>query len=627
MRLWMIIFVVVCFALERPGVGGDEERPTPAVPNAAGGRSAGASGVKPSAPAVRSSRSSVIDASTSMPNLETTDHDADQARVAALGAIDRLRQAAAKQAGDPKADVSGMTSKFIDVLQKRVDLIDKWRKQRDARLAALHPQVDPRAQAEEQKKELARLETKLKRADSDATTLLPDVFLVTSGTIDDVVLEKMKEALDSARNDLNERKTADKSLDDDFDKTKKNVEALKADRIKAQRTLESLEAEMGDKQAAVAAAARADDVALAKQELINYQWELRIARERPAAIDARIALGTELGRAFEVQAKVLDVQIELATKTVEQMNKRYNALLDRRRVDLRAAAVRAERNAEKSKDPIERHRAKRSVELFELEQQILIDEQRAATNVYLSPQELTVLADRAQADLEHLKKLANEVDRDAHVAARLNHEFRRMGSNRDTSVRDDLARASFQLNYLENELTEVERTLMDDAREDRFELEALLSAIPESRRKAARQVVDSIEAERRGLLDRRRRVLEHMVERAEKAHKQILRRLRAIDEKYAFLQSRVFWIRDAEPLGAASIEPLRREIVRTGGAIDGIFDDVVDRSMWRTTSSEFVVAAALAIVVPAASILLASALKRRLDKSEPVRVVVASSNS
>lgn len=626
MRSRMIIIGLVLIAFEP--ARGDDDRPSPAVPNVAAGRSTPrASELKPIPPSVRSPRPSPIDISTSMPNSETTDRDAEQARVAALGAIDRLKEAAAKQAGDPKADPSGMTSKFIDVLQKRVELIDKWRKQRDARLAALHPQVDPKAQAEEQKKELARLEAKLKRAEADPTTLLPEVFLANSATIDDALLEKMKEALDSARNDLDDRKTADKALDDDFDKTKRDVEALKAERIKAQRTLESLEAQMGDKQAAVAAAARADDVALAKQKLINYQWELRIARERPAAIEARAALGTELGRAFEVQAKVLDVQIELATKTVEQMNKRYKSLLDRRRADLQAAAVRAERSAEKSKDPIERHRAKRSVELFELEQQILIDEQRAATNVYLSPQELTVLADRAEADLEHLKKLANEVERDAHIAARLNHEFRRMGSNRSARVRDDLARASFQLNYLENELTEVERTLLDDAREDRFELEALLSAIPESRRKAARAVVDSIEAERRGLLDRRRRVLENMVERAESAHKQIVRRLRAIDEKYAFLQSRVFWIRDAEPLGAESIEPLRRELARVVGAVDGIFDDVVDRSMWRRTSSEFVAAVALAIVVPAASLLLGVALRRRLERSEPARVVVASPNS
>lgn len=626
MRSRMIIIGLVLIAFEP--ARGDDDRPSPAVPNVAAGRSTPrASELKPIPPSVRSPRPSPIDISTSMPNSETTDRDAEQARVAALGAIDRLKEAAAKQAGDPKADPSGMTSKFIDVLQKRVELIDKWRKQRDARLAALHPQVDPKTQAEEQKKELARLEAKLKRAEADPTTLLPEVFLANSATIDDALLEKMKEALDSARNDLDDRKTADKALDDDFDKTKRDVEALKAERIKAQRTLESLEAQMGDKQAAVAAAARADDVALAKQKLINYQWELRIARERPAAIEARAALGTELGRAFEVQAKVLDVQIELATKTVEQMNKRYKSLLDRRRADLQAAAVRAERSAEKSKDPIERHRAKRSVELFELEQQILIDEQRAATNVYLSPQELTVLADRAEADLEHLKKLANEVERDAHIAARLNHEFRRMGSNRSARVRDDLARASFQLNYLENELTEVERTLLDDAREDRFELEALLSAIPESRRKAARAVVDSIEAERRGLLDRRRRVLENMVERAESAHKQIVRRLRAIDEKYAFLQSRVFWIRDAEPLGAESIEPLRRELARVVGAVDGIFDDVVDRSMWRRTSSEFVAAVALAIVVPAASLLLGVALRRRLERSEPARVVVASPNS
>jgi hypothetical protein len=626
MRSRMIIIGIVLIAFEP--ARGDDDRPSPAVSNVAAGRSTPrSSAVKPNPASVRSQRPSPIDISTSMPNSETTDRDAEQARVAALGAIDRLKEAAAKQAGDPKADPSGMTSKFIDVLQKRVELIDKWRKQRDARLAALHPQVDPKAQAEEQKKELARLEAKLKRAEADPTTLLPEVFLANSATIDDALLEKMKEALDSARNDLDDRKTADKALDDDFDKTKRDVEALKAERIKAQRTLESLEAQMGDKQAAVAAAARADDVALAKQKLINYQWELRIARERPAAIEARATLGTELGRAFEVQAKVLDVQIELAAKTVEQMNQRYKSLLDRRRADLQAAAVRAERSAEKSKDPIERHRAKRSVELFELEQQILIDEQRAATNVYLSPQELTVLADRAEADLEHLKKLANEVERDAHIAARLNHEFRRMGSNRSARVRDDLARASFQLNYLENELTEVERTLLDDAREDRFELEALLSAIPESRRKAARAVVDSIEAERRGLLDRRRRVLENMVERAESAHKQIVRRLRAIDEKYAFLQSRVFWIRDAEPLGAESIEPLRREVVRVVGAVDGIFDDVVDRSMWRRTSSEFVAAVALTIVVPAASLLLGVALRRRLERSEPVRVVVASPNS
>ena len=80
-------------------------------------------------------------------------------------------------------------------------------------------------------------------------------------------------------------------------------------------------------------------------------------------------------------------------------------------------------------------------------------------------------------------------------------------------------------------------------------------------------MLDELEARHKALLNRRRNVLQKLARRAEDAHNQVLRRIETLDEQYAFIRTHIFWIRDAEPLGAATLAHARDDSIRTARAL------------------------------------------------------------
>ena len=89
--------------------------------------------------------------------------------------------------------------------------------------------------------------------------------------------------------------------------------------------------------------------------------------------------------------------------------------------------------------------------------------------------------------------------------------------------------------------------------------------------------------------------------RAEAIHSQILRRIKTLDEQYAFVRTHIFWVRDAEPLGVATIAHARDESIRAAKAVVKLGLETGDGSLWNRPSPEFVAAVLLLAIIPGRS--------------------------
>ena len=77
-----------------------------------------------------------------------------------------------------------------------------------------------------------------------------------------------------------------------------------------------------------------------------------------------------------------------------------------------------------------------------------------------------------------------------------------------------------------------------------------------------------------------------------------LRRIETLDQQYAFIRTHIFWIRDAEPLGAATVAHARDDSIRTARALVRLAIEAGDRSLWGRASLEFILAALALVVLP-----------------------------
>jgi hypothetical protein len=91
------------------------------------------------------------------------------------------------------------------------------------------------------------------------------------------------------------------------------------------------------------------------------------------------------------------------------------------------------------------------------------------------------------------------------------------------------------------------------------------------------------------LLERRRLALEKLARRAEDTHGQIQRRLRTLDDHYGFIRTHIFWVRDQDPVGAATLAQGRDEVLLVGRALARMALEAGDRTRWGWVSAEFVV--------------------------------------
>ena len=382
--------------------------------------------------------------------------------------------------------------------------------------------------------------------------------------------------------------------------------AAKAERDETRKRIAALGPRAVDAEAALAAASSAEGRELARERMVNLDWETKVEAERLKEVEARIDLETRREAVAAVKVQVLTVKLELAKATDDLLKAKYAEWLASKNARTRSRrSVWRRRRAEHEADPLERYKARRNQELSAQTKLFNVREAEKKATPAVALADQTARANKAAEDFEKLKRLVEAGRSSALVAQRLNNSFRRLAAERASISRNELAQVNGLLAKYEGELTAVELDLINDERGDRELRDALLASLPERRWGEAREVFADTERAHRAMLEKRQSILTALEEQTEKTRKEVLRRLRILDEQHAFVRTHLFWVRDAQPIGATSADQIRREGRDLGRTLLGVAAEPWSRSNWGRVSPEFVIAT-LGLLV-----LLPSGLYRR----------------
>ena len=268
-------------------------------------------------------------------------------------------------------------------------------------------------------------------------------------------------------------------------------------------------------------------------------------------------------------------------------------------------------------DPLEQYRARRGAEILELEARVVKNEQALAAGARPALEEQHALADRAEADFVQIKQLLDDGNVSRLDALRLNNDFRRIGPERDRILRNELTSIETQLQYYENTLTSVELELIEDSLADQAEHDAVLEQLAPQRHSQARSDFAELERSYKAVLVRQEVVLTKLVARASETLDQVTRRLRVLEEEYSFIRTHIFWVRDQEPLGLATVQHVGRELKRLVKGMLTLAEESSDRKSWAHPSSEFLMAAVAAVILPLGLFRLRRLLRRRITRALP----------
>ena len=509
---------------------------------------------------------------------------------------------------------------IIEALAQRKVLLDTWKKAHADRLDAETPKRSPEIEAAEYRVDLEKTQALLDQAGKTPDALLPEVFRIneSDAKVTEARLAEMKDAIDAARAEQKELTSKLETLRADGTRNlSAEITALRSKRDKVFQSLAGLSARRNERQAGIAAATSAEAREVANEKLINFDWESRIEAENFAAAEVRIVQATKRLDLAAVPIQVKSAHVQLAKKLAERMEARYAALAERQRIDLKREVAKEETRAAASSDPVERRRAQRSAQLLELESQVVAFEKAYATQTGVSLQEQTSLADKAVTEFAELKKLVDDGTVTQLDALRLKNDFRRIGPERSTVVRTDLAAAEAELTTYSNALADVEIELVNDSRDDRFDRESLLEQVPAKRRGEAALMLEALENRHKTLLNHKRDVLQKLARRAEDTHSYVLKRINTLDEQYAFIRTHIFWIKDAEPLGATTVAHARDDAVRTAKAVGALTLEFGDRSLWGRFSPLFGLTLLALVALPYPLLLGQKALERLRLPSSP----------
>jgi hypothetical protein len=530
--------------------------------------------------------------------------EATEARIKGLESLEAKEKPAAKP--------------LLELLIARRALLDDWFTAVGKRDEAEKPKRSPESEAAELKAELEKTHALLDQSSKSPDSVLPEVFraIDKEKAVDarrsEAGLAEMKEAIDSARVELKDQSAEFESL------RSKGSQALAAEitgfrleRDKVFQGLAALNARRGERRAELASVASGEARELAGERIVNLDWQARVESERLAGLEARIALDTRRIDLVTLQVQAKGARFRLVRQLAERMEARYAAVAERQRVVLKQAVDKEVTRAAHLVDPLERRRAQRTAQLLELESQVVAYEKAYATNSGVTIQEQTSLKDKTVTDFEELKKLLDDGSVSPLDALRLKNDFRRIGPERAQIVRTDLAESEAELTTYENALTDAEIDLVNDNRDDRFDRESLLEQLPANRRAEAETMLEELETRYKGVLNRRRNVLQNLARRAEETHGCVLKRIKTLDEQYAFIRTHIFWIRDAEPIGATTLVHARDDSIRTAKALVHLAMEAVDRSLWTRPAPDFVLALIALIVTPVPLLLGRRALDRQ----------------
>ncbi len=502
----------------------------------------------------------------------------------------------------PKKDDKDSTAAIRalrELVEERLNWLDDWEKAVKDRTAAENPEQTPEKSAAEWKADLERITSSLSQTAKDPDSLLPKSFRKLSAEVSDAIRDEMKQTIDSAQNELKEwsskreQARANPSRKDGGD-----LATLRSTRDQTFRRVSGLKARGLEREAAVNQAKNPEARDLAREKLLNFQWESRVENERLRGQEARLALETKRADLAALNLQRIDAHVLLSQKTLDRMKVRYGSLAARQERELQTAAVKEKSIAKNSDDPLERYRAKRTSELLELEAKVLKSESALSIDPSPSLEEQKAKTSHAETDFVNVKKLLEDGKVSHLDALRLNNDFRRIGTERATIVRNELAIASNRLTLAENVLSGVELDLINDARDDRYELDSLVQTLPRSLHPRANVIFDEIELKHTAFLVRERDALQKLADRAEQTHDQILKRIDIIDDHFGFIRTHMFWVRDEEPVGPQTLTQARREGRQLGRAGVEIAGLALDPKSWGRVSPEFMVAAFGLVVFP-----------------------------
>ncbi len=572
-----------------PPVLGQDVPPLPE----SGSKSAAA--IKVDAPAAEAAKRPTNDQGVAEPKgadePALPDADPAAARAEASAMLEKLPK-------DDSKEATSATKALRAALMDRLHCLDEYQKALDERHAAENPDPSPEKLAADWKADLERVKATLDQTAKEPDALLPASFRGSAVTMTETRHSELKEAIETAQAEL--KAWSGKLEQFRSDPTRQGggaAASVRTLRDKAHQQLTGLKARNAEREAALADAKSAEAQEIARQKLVNGQWETRVEAERLSALEALLSLETRRSELSGSYLQVLDAHTQLAPQ-LDRMKEHYRTIALRQENDLHQAAAKEQTRAAGAGDPLERYLAKRAAEMLELEARVVRSENALTTSPKPSYEDQRSLADRAETDLSNIEKLLDD-GRVSHLdALRLNNDFRRLGAERSRIVSHELAIAADRLARAENALSAVELELIYGSRDDRFEFDNLLERIPAARHPQAIKAFDDFEHKLIALLNRRRQALDTLAQRADQTHEQVLRRLGILDDHFGFIRTHMFWVRDEETIGPATLEQAQRELKQLARASFRLVQSACDRATWGRLSVEFLVAALGLIVLP-----------------------------
>jgi hypothetical protein len=523
---------------------------------------------------------------------------------------------------DPSLPVSSVSSLSIDhaaqkplqkLLRDRVHWLDEYGALTLGQKRATSTESNPEHQAVQARAELKNLNEMLSQAASAPETLLPPSFLKTSRKSPGVLVPEMKDAIEVTTNELREWKGKIESLKSAKADRESKQKARAAERDKVFQRVTTLKAKSAEYESAVTDAQTLERARIARETLVNYQWEVRVESLRLQVIEDQIALDVKLADTRELEAQVCQTHYRLAERMLEHMRARYREASEIEERDLNRAEADQKSKAQWSDDPLERFRARRMAELLALEALVLKSERALATNPSPSFEEQRTLADRADKDFARIKELLDDGRVSRLDAIRLNNDFRRIGPERERLVRTEMAAVEAQLQFFEDALTNVEIELLQNSLHDRFEQDLLRERVSPERWADGEKLLNELEHQHREILERRRKALEQLSERASHTLQQVVRRLGILDQEYGFIRTVIFWVRDQEPIAPGTMWMAAREFNSVVKALLQLAQESMKPNLWCQPSAEFMVTALAALVLPVLLVKLRRALARLIQ--------------
>ncbi len=200
--------------------------------------------------------------------------------------------------------------KFLTtLLQDRLRWLNEYDTTALALQKATHPEPSPEQQAADARAELKRLQAVLTQATTAPETLLPPLFRDRSVKVSSSLASEMKDAIETASNDLKDWRTRLEILRGEVAKWNSLMSARRVDRDRLFERVTTLTAKNEEFKSAVTDAQTALDRRLAHERLINFEWQLRVESLRLRVIEAHLALETRLSEVRDQRADVYRAHI------------------------------------------------------------------------------------------------------------------------------------------------------------------------------------------------------------------------------------------------------------------------------------------------------------------------------